>query len=551
MQDAELGGFSALPPRSVEPKPSPAASEPFAPAPAQLGVWYAQLLDPDVPIDIAQYVDVHGELDAAAYLHRAIDEYSVTTAHFVPSMFDAFLAGSPVAYRTSLSSVFAWGQALPAAPAQRLRALTGAPLHNMYGPTKAAVDATFHEVADTDTLSVPIGAPVFDTGLYVLDSRLRAVPVGAPGELYLSGVQLARGCTPPYVVLDTLPVDASGTLDRGVLPAFSRASANYTAPATAVEQAVAHVLSEVLGNKLVGRNDDFFALGGNSLVATQVAARLSADLNCPLGVRDVFAACTVAELAALVERAGGSSGASLVAQLRARPRPPLVPLSPAQQRIWVLNRFERVGHAAPPFVQVIAALDPPRSQARHPLFQVLHAFDNAEAIAFELPELSVATSTLDTGVTELDLWLTVTENSAGAGLGEGSASAGVPAEFTYVTDLFDPATVAGYARMLIGFLWAVAADPQIAVLDLPLLDREDRARVIAARQAPVRAHDSARTLLTAFEARRTPDAVLDAGRRLTHAEFPGVVAALLRTLPTTAEALLADPGSAVDSEGNR
>ncbi|MCC3328735.1 AMP-binding protein [Nocardia abscessus] len=551
MQDTELGGFSALPPRSVEPKPSPAASEPFALAPAQLGVWYAQLLDPDVPVNVAQYVDVHGELDAAAYLHRAIDEYPVTTARLVTSMLEAFHPGSPVAYRTSLRSVFAWGETRPAAPSQRLRVLTGARLHKLYGPTEAAVDVTFHEVADTDTLSMPIGAPVFDTRLYVLDSRLRPVPVGVPGELYLSGVQLARGCTPPYVLLDTLPVDASGALDRGVLPAFSRASADYTAPATAVEQAVARVPSEVLGNKLVGRNDDFFALGGNSLVATQVAARLSADLNCPLRVRGVFAACTVAELAALVERAGGSSGASLVAQLRARPRPPLVPLSPARQRIWFLNRFERVGHAELPFVQVVAALDPPRSQARHPLFHVLHAFDNAEAIAVELPELSVATSTLDTGVTKLDLRLTVTENSAGAGLGEGSAPAGVPAEFTYATDLFDSATVAGYARMLIGFLWAVPADPEIAVLHLRLLDCEDQARVIAAGPAPVGAHDSARTLLTAFEARRTPDAVLDAGRRLTHPEFPGVVAASLRTLPTTAEALLTDPGSAVDPEGNR
>ena len=74
--------------------------------------------------------------------------------------------------------VFASGEALPAAPAQRLRLLTGAALHNLYGPTEAAVDVTFHEVNDSDRGTVPIGAPVFNTRLHVLDSRLRPVPVG-------------------------------------------------------------------------------------------------------------------------------------------------------------------------------------------------------------------------------------------------------------------------------------------------------------------------------------------------------------------------------------
>src|SRR5690606_14293239 len=127
-------------------------------------------------------------------LRRIIDEYGVTTAHFVPSMLEAFLGrhDDTGEIAGSLRQVFASGEALPAALAQRLRVLTGVRLHNLYGPTEAAVDVTFHEVTDTDIATVPIGAPVFNTRLYVLDSRLRPVPVGAPGELYLSGVQLAR-----------------------------------------------------------------------------------------------------------------------------------------------------------------------------------------------------------------------------------------------------------------------------------------------------------------------------------------------------------------------
>ncbi|WP_209886818.1 non-ribosomal peptide synthase/polyketide synthase [Nocardia goodfellowii] len=879
------------------------------------------------------------------YLRAAIAEYGVTTAHFVPSMLELFLARPEPLPDTGLRMVFASGEALPGALAQRLRVLTGARLHNLYGPTEAAVDVTCHEVTDADTLAVPIGAPVFNTRVYVLDSGLRPVPVGAPGELYLSGVQLARGYvarpaltaerfvadpfdpgermyrtgdlvrwTPrgeleylgrtdfqvklrglrielgeietvleavdsvlravvvlrdeqlvayavaavpgsveverlraaaaralpgymvpaAFVVLDALPVNASGKLDRAALPAPDRVAAVYRAPVTPVEHAVARVFGEVLGLERVGRDDDFFASGGNSLTATQVAARLGADLGCRLGVRELFGAGTVAELAGLIERAEGIGGGDVV-PLRSRPRPPLVPLSPAQQRIWFLNRFEggadynmpfvvrmrgpvdvdalraalqdvvarhevlrtvfpavdgsdadfaqqvvlletvligepvaveaealdgrlaafaaagfdleceipirariytvgdgswalalvlhhiaadglslpvlardvmvayrarlsghaprwtplrvqyadyslwqrellgaagdpesllsrqlefwtealagapdqldlpadrsrpaiasgrggvyrfelaaplvaaiaelaqrqgvspfmvlhagfaallsRVSgsadivigtpvagrgdraldeligmfvntlalrtsidpaapfsallrqvrdtdlaafeHAELPFEQLVEALNPARSRARHPLFQVMLAIDTAAAIRFDLPALSVSTSSVNTGVTKFDLQLTVTDGFAGAGHREGSAPAEVPAEFSYATDLFDETTVAEFARWFTVLLRAAVEDVEIPVGDLPLLDATARVRALAAGYAPC-VPSAGGDVLEDFAAqvRRTPDAValIDADRTLTYADFAGEVNRLARRL---------------------
>ncbi|MEU6352023.1 amino acid adenylation domain-containing protein [Streptomyces sp. NPDC047072] len=132
------------------------------------------------------------------YLAGLVREQRITTMHFVPSMLEAFLGSAQVTddpgWAASLRRVLSSGEALPAAAASRWHALTGVPLHNLYGPTEAAVDVTHHLYDGTsDRVSVPIGRPVWNTGLRVLDSCLRPVPDDVPGELYLTGVQLARG----------------------------------------------------------------------------------------------------------------------------------------------------------------------------------------------------------------------------------------------------------------------------------------------------------------------------------------------------------------------
>ncbi len=132
-----------------------------------------------------------------AYLARLIQAEQVTTMHFVPSMLEAFLVTDEVtadpSWARSLRRVFSSGEALSGTASRRWRELTGVPLHNLYGPTEAAVDVTFHEYDGAADTTVPIGRPVWNTGLRVLDSCLRPVPDGVPGELYLTGVQLARG----------------------------------------------------------------------------------------------------------------------------------------------------------------------------------------------------------------------------------------------------------------------------------------------------------------------------------------------------------------------
>src|SRR5690606_5887594 len=381
-----------------------------------------------------------------AYLNALIADTGVTTLFVVPSALDALLVESGDRMPASLRRVLAIGEALPVATAQRFRRDNAAGLFNLYGPTEAAVSITTHEVDEHDTVSVSIGAPQWNRQAYVLDSRLRPVPVGVSGELYLGGAQLAtayfarpdltadrfvanpftpgermyragdlvawtangeldyRGRTdfqvkirgfrielgeietallnqdsiaaaavlalndpnlgdrlvgyivpatagqqidtralqsalaaeiPSYMIpsvfvqLDELPLNVNGKLDRKALPEPTFEKAVFRAPTTPIEQIVATVYAEVLGldqSARIGLDDDFFAWGGTSQVATRVASRLGAALNTRVPVRLLFEAPTVAALAVRVEQQAGAGRLALTA----RPRPERIPLSLAQ-----------------------------------------------------------------------------------------------------------------------------------------------------------------------------------------------------------------------------
>ncbi|MBF6484426.1 amino acid adenylation domain-containing protein, partial [Nocardia otitidiscaviarum] len=394
------------------------------------------------------------------YVAETIAREGVTITDFVPSMLTVFAAHTAPGSIPSLQDVFVIGEALPPETVAAFAAVSGARVHNLYGPTEAAVSITYWQARGDERSSVPIGLPQWNSRVYVLDSRLRPVPAGVAGELYLAGDQLARGYVrrpdltsdrfvanpfgrgermyrtgdlvvwresdgvrperldyigrtdfqvkfrgqrielgeietallaqpavsaavalvvpselgdqlvayavptpghtieqtellaaladslPQYMIPATVvtlaefPLNASGKLDRKALPEPTFAGREFRAPATPVEEIVAGVFAEVLGIERVGADDDFFALGGNSLVATQVVARLGAAIGARVPVRTLFETPTVTALAAAVE---SQTRQGRTYELGGIERPERLPLSLAQQRMWFLNRFEDLG----------------------------------------------------------------------------------------------------------------------------------------------------------------------------------------------------------------
>ena len=130
-----------------------------------------------------------------AYLADLIESAGVTTLHFVPSMLEAFLAAGGAATYAGVRRTICSGEALSWRLAAQFSELTGgSALHNLYGPTETTVDSTYWPCAGIPSEEVPpIGRPIANTRVYVLDEALRPVPPGVEGELYIAGAGLARG----------------------------------------------------------------------------------------------------------------------------------------------------------------------------------------------------------------------------------------------------------------------------------------------------------------------------------------------------------------------
>jgi amino acid adenylation domain-containing protein len=130
----------------------------------------------------------------AAYLVKLIREQQITTVHFVPSMLQFFVEQQGVESCRSLRQVICSGEALRYELQQRFFARLNAKLHNLYGPTEAAVDVTYWECDRvSDDPIVPIGRPIANLQMYILDREMQPVPLGVAGELYIGGVGVGRG----------------------------------------------------------------------------------------------------------------------------------------------------------------------------------------------------------------------------------------------------------------------------------------------------------------------------------------------------------------------
>lgn len=130
------------------------------------------------------------------YLKQLINDQQVTMMHFVPSMLGIFLSELDAGECNGLKKVLCSGEALAPSHAELFKQkLPTAELHNLYGPTEAAIDVTCYSVDlnKQNLTAVPIGKPVANTSIYILDAYGNIVPAGIKGELHIGGVQVARG----------------------------------------------------------------------------------------------------------------------------------------------------------------------------------------------------------------------------------------------------------------------------------------------------------------------------------------------------------------------
>ncbi|BCA53909.1 hypothetical protein W02_10490 [Nitrospira sp. KM1] len=135
-----------------------------------------------------------GEHKEPARLIDRIVTHQITTLHFVPPMLQALVETAGVERCTSVRQIVCSGETLPAAVVARAQAvLPGATVHNLYGPTEAAIDVTAWRCPVPAPAVIPIGRPIANTQIYVLDRHIHPVPVGVAGELYIGGEQVGRG----------------------------------------------------------------------------------------------------------------------------------------------------------------------------------------------------------------------------------------------------------------------------------------------------------------------------------------------------------------------
>ncbi|WP_433203461.1 amino acid adenylation domain-containing protein [Nocardia sp. CA-107356] len=291
-----------------------------------------QRLQP-VPVGVAGELYVAGDLLARGYHHRA----DVTADRFVAC---PWIHG-PRMYRTG--DIVRWTtnrtiQHLGRSDFQvKIRGL-----RIELGEIDTAL-ATHETVAYAVTIGHRNDAGTQSLVSYVVAASGQTIDTALLAD-YLSDRLPSYMVPSSIMVLDRIPLTPVGKLDRKALPkpVFTDIKP-FRAPHTPTEHVIARAFIDVLGIDTIGLDDSFFALGGDSLVATRVAARLGSALDAEVPVRLLFEASTVAELASRIDQHAGTRRRR--PPLIARPRPDLVPLAPAQQRMWFFNQYDTASGA--------------------------------------------------------------------------------------------------------------------------------------------------------------------------------------------------------------
>ncbi len=188
--------------------------------------------------------------------------------------------------------------------------------------------------------------------------------------------------------------------------------------------------------------------------------------------------------------------------------------------------LEAFAHADIPFERLVEIVEPERSTARHPLFQVALSFENLPSAGLELPELSVSGVPFEVDTAKFDLSLTLRE-----GIGEDGAPTGMSAEFSYASALFDHGTVERFARRFELLLAGILADPQAPVGDLPMLDVDEVRRLTHVHGDHVGAGGTLADILTAaVTLDPNATAVRYEGRSISYRELDETSSKLARIL---------------------
>ncbi|QOW18806.1 amino acid adenylation domain-containing protein [Lysobacter ciconiae] len=205
------------------------------------------------------------------------------------------------------------------------------------------------------------------------DVRLVAYVVAAPGSRIEPAALAAHLATtlPGYmvpqhfVVVEAIPLTSNGKVDRQALPAPANDTASLpdNEPRSELESGVVAAMAQVLGLPDLGIHDDFFAVGGHSLLAAQLTTRLTAELGVRVSLRSVFDAPTAARLAALIATLQ-NEGQKPQRPIQPRADQTFAPLSVMQQRLWVMEQMEpgRVVYNAPSAHRLHGDFDEPAFQ---------------------------------------------------------------------------------------------------------------------------------------------------------------------------------------------